>query len=309
MEEEASGHQANDPSSYCRLKFWGVRGSIPTPGPDTIYYGGNTSCVEIRADGELIILDAGTGIRPLGLVLAEEFKDQPLNATILISHTHWDHIQGFPFFCPAYIQGNRVRVVGFEGASSTLRNILSNQMATPYFPVALEEMKGAIEVRELEELSFHIGPVKVHAATLNHPGLAAGYRLETSRGSIAYLPDHEPSACCAEVAGPHAGSNAGARELDRHIIEFVQDADVLVIDSQYDDDEYSKHVGWGHGCVSVAVKTAVEANVKRLFLFHHDPNHSDAQVSYLLHRARRLAASFGSSVIVDAAREGEELEL
>jgi phosphoribosyl 1,2-cyclic phosphodiesterase len=307
--EEVPGIKASDPSSYCRLKFWGVRGSIPTPGPETIYYGGNTSCVEIRADGELIILDAGTGIRPLGMVLAEEFKNRALDATILISHTHWDHIQGFPFFYPAYTPGNHLKIVGFEGAPSTLRHILSNQMATPYFPVALEELKGAIEVKELEELSFHVGRVKVYAATLNHPGLAAGYRLETSRGSIAYLPDHEPSGCGAEIGVPDAECEALARELDRHIVDFVRGVDVLVIDSQYDDEEYSRHIGWGHGCVSVAVKTAVEANVKRLFLFHHDPNHSDAQVSYLLHRARRLAASLGSSIIVDAAREGEQVEL
>lgn len=293
----------DDSSSYCKLKFWGVRGSVPTPGPQTIYYGGNTSCVEVRADGELLILDAGTGIRPLGLVLNEEFKDQSLHATILISHTHWDHIQGFPFFRPAYNSNNRLHLVGYEGAKRTLSTVLSGQMASPYFPVSLEEMGGSIVIEELKDLNFEVGPIKVTSIMANHPGIAVGYRLQTSRGAVVYLPDHEPCACDGNCDPKKAA------EMDAHIVEFVRGADVLIIDSQYDDEEYANHIGWGHGCVSVVVKLAIEAGVKRLYLFHHDPNHSDEQISYILHQARRLAASLDSDLEIEAAREGEEFEL
>lgn len=285
------------------MKFWGVRGSIPTPGPQTIYYGGNTSCVEVRADGELIILDAGTGIRPLGLVLNEEFKDRSLHATILISHTHWDHIQGFPFFQPAYNSKNRLHILGYEGAKRTLGTVLSGQMASPYFPVSLEQLEGSIVIEELKEMQFSIGPIRATAIMANHPGVAVGYRLDTSCGSIAYLPDHEPC-CCDSNCEPESGA-----EIDRQIVDFARGADVLIIDSQYDDNEYADHVGWGHGCISVVVKMAIEAGVRRLYLFHHDPNHNDDQISYLLHHARRLAASLGSNIEIEAAREGETFEL
>src|ERR1700760_1773379 len=146
-EKDPSGNaaQAN------RFKFWGVRGSIPTPGPDTVHYGGNTSCIEVRADDEIIILDAGTGIRPLGLALVEEFKEKPLNITLLISHTHWDHIQGFPFFLPAYNASNKLRILGYEGARAGLATTFAGQMESPYFPIALQQMPGHIMINELKE--------------------------------------------------------------------------------------------------------------------------------------------------------------
>lgn len=287
------------------LKFWGVRGSIPTPGPDTVFYGGNTSCIEVRADGELIILDAGSGIRPLGHALAAEFKDQPLNLTLLISHTHWDHIQGFPFFLPAYDSKNRVHILGYEGAREGLASTLAGQMESPYFPIALKQMPGNIVIEELREMQFNIGRVQARACFLNHPGVCVGYRLETSTGSLAYMPDNEWS---INSGVAKQGESVPCRR-DHGIAEFVKDVDLLVIDAQYDRTEYNQHVGWGHGCVDDVVKLAISAGVKRLFLFHHDPGHDDQYVSNMLAHARIVAREAGSSIQVEAAREGEVVTL
>src|SRR5205814_893995 len=175
-----------------RLKFWGVRGSIPVPGPSTIGYGGNTTCVEVRTDGEIIILDAGSGIRELGLALEQEFGGAPINLTLLLTHTHWDHIQGLPFFLPAYKAKNSIRVLGYEGARAGLATILAAQMEVPFFPVSWRDLPGTIKIQELKKMEFTIGKVRVRARFLNHPGVCAGYRLFTRDGSIAFLPDNEP---------------------------------------------------------------------------------------------------------------------
>ena len=297
-----------------RLKFWGVRGSIPTPGPGTVLYGGNTSCVEVRADGEIIILDAGSGIRPLGLALAQEFNDQPITLTLLITHTHWDHIQGFPFFIPAYSPHNKVRIFGYEGARKGLHSTLTSQMESPYFPVSMRHMPGTIAVTELSEREFYVGKVKVATAFVNHPGVCVGYRLFTSAGSIAYLPDNEPfqrlrSQSGGQPTSDYVAALKYASEQDQKIIEFIRDADVLIIDSQYEDVEYQSHVGWGHGCVDDVVALALFARVKQLFLFHHDPDHDDAQISRMLDWARQLVALHGDTLAVEAAREGLEYVL
>jgi len=291
-----------------------VRGSIPTPGPGTVQYGGNTSCVEIRADGEIIILDAGSGIRQLGLALTREFKDQPIDLTLLITHTHWDHIQGFPFFTPAYNPQNKLRVLGYEGAREGLYSTLTYQMESPYFPVSLQHVPGNIDVTELKELEFFVGRVRVEAVFVNHPGICVGYRLFTSAGSIAYIPDNEPfqrmrSHARGQKTLDRLEALNFASDQDQKIIHFLQDADVLIIDSQYDDDEYQSHVGWGHGCVEDVVALALFAKVKQLFLFHHDPDHDDAQISRMVGWARRLVALQGETLTIDAAREGLEFVL
>jgi phosphoribosyl 1,2-cyclic phosphodiesterase/ActR/RegA family two-component response regulator len=303
------------PQDYpAHVRFWGVRGSIPTPGPSTVQYGGNTSCVEVRADGEIIILDAGSGIRPLGLALSREFKDLPIELTLLITHTHWDHIQGFPFFVPAYNPQNKLRIVGFDGARKGLLSTLTSQMESPYFPVAMRHMPGNIDVTELKELNFEIGRVRVQAAFVNHPGVCVGYRLFTSNGSIAYLPDNEPfqrmRACPgAQGTADRIEALKYASEQDQKIIDFVRDAAVLIIDAQYDDEEYRTHSGWGHGCVDDVVALALFAKVKQLFLFHHDPDHDDAQISRMRSWARQLVAMQGETLAVDAACEGVEYVL
>lgn len=295
------------------VRFWGVRGSIPTPGPTTVFYGGNTSCVELRADGQIIILDAGSGIRPLGLHLAAEFKDASMHLNLLISHTHWDHIQGFPFFMPAYDPKNRVRVLGYEGSREGLHNVLSAQMESPYFPIGMKQMPGNIKIEEIKDLEFAIGPVKVTARFTNHPGICLGYRLETSTGSVAYLPDNEPfqrlRALPAEPGEDPKIANAYARVQDQRLIDFIRDVDVLIIDAQYNDSEYQKHVGWGHGCLDDVVALAILGGARKLFLFHHDPGHDDAEISRMVAWSRQLVAMKECDLEVEAAREGLEVPL
>jgi phosphoribosyl 1,2-cyclic phosphodiesterase/CheY-like chemotaxis protein len=296
-----------------RVTFWGVRGSIPTPGQSTVQYGGNTSCVEVRADGQIIILDAGTGIRLLGQRLVEEFKTQPIDATLLLTHTHWDHIQGLPFFLPVYKPQNHLRILGFEGARHGLEVVLAGQMESPFFPIGLREVPANVRIEELKELTFNLGPVRVEAAFANHPGICVGYRLFTSDGSVAFFPDNEPFP--EKAPPPRAEAPAGepsrsfARSENRKMIDFLRGTDVLIMDTQYEADEYKRHTGWGHGCLDDVVALALEAEVKTLFLFHHDPSHDDAKVSQMLAHARKLVTARKGKLQVEAAREGVTVEL
>jgi phosphoribosyl 1,2-cyclic phosphodiesterase/CheY-like chemotaxis protein len=290
-----------------QIKFWGVRGSIPTPGESTVQFGGNTSCVEMRADGEIIILDAGSGIRPLGHALVREFKGEPMNLTLLITHTHWDHIQGFPFFVPAYDPRNQIRVLGYEGAREGLRTTLAGQMESPYFPIELNQMPGNIVIEELKEMSFSIGKIKVDACFTNHPGICVAYRFTTSDGVFVYMPDNE--SFTKRAAAGSSNGKALPSMLEAHLVDFIRDADLLVCDAQYDAGEYRAHVGWGHGCVDEVVRLAVTTRVKQLYLFHHDPAHDDRFIVELVGHARRLAREARSTVVIEAAREGQQVAL
>jgi phosphoribosyl 1,2-cyclic phosphodiesterase len=275
------------------LKFWGARGSIPTPGAGTVRYGGNTSCIEVRSGGEIIILDAGTGLRGLGNALATEFKKHPLHLTLLITHTHWDHIQGLPFFAPIYNPRCRLRLLCSEGARTGLINALTGQMESTYFPVPFSELPSNIEIEELRSYSFNIGQVSVRTLRANHPGNCVGYRLLAPDSLITFFPDTEP--------------RPGGRDLE--MIDFVRDSDALILDSQYTAAQYKQHIGWGHGCVDDSVALAIAANVKKLFLFHHDPDRNDKDVDALVKHARHLVAARKSKLQVDAAREGVTIQL
>ena len=300
-------------SKEVRLHFWGVRGSIPTPGSSTVYYGGNTSCVELRAEGKLIVLDAGTGIRLLGLSLIEEFKDQPIDLTLLITHTHWDHIQGFPFFPIAYNPKNSIRVLAFEGARKSLEATLSSQMESPYFPISMQQMPGNIAIEELKDKQFEIGSLKVEAMFTNHPGICACYKIITSVGTIVYVPDNElfqrlKSVTPISAAG-RSETEAFARARDQKLCDFIRGAEVVMMDCQYDCEEYPKFVGWGHSCIDDSVALAVEAEVKQFFLFHHDPTHNDMKINKMVEEARELCEKLGGKMHIDAAREGLEIVL
>jgi len=301
------------PGSSGWLKFWGVRGSIPTPGPTTLKYGGNTSCVEVRADGQIIILDAGTGLRLLGRELMSEFDDQPLDLTLLLTHTHWDHIQGLPFFLPVYKPHNHLRILGYEGARHGLDNVLTSQMESPFFPIGLREVPANVRIEELKEMNFKVGNIRVKATFANHPGICVGYRLFTSSGSIAFFPDNEPQH--GHHPPPNTPQVLGAKAIeyaqgeDRKMIEFLRGTDLLIMDSQYDRDEYQLHVGWGHGCLDDVVALALQAEVKSLYLFHHDPVHDDAKINEMVARARHLVKKRKGALKVEAAREGAKVRL
>lgn len=301
------------PPQRARLKFWGVRGSVPSPGPSTVRYGGNTTCIEVRANHEIIILDGGTGLRPLGRELLAEFKNQPLDITLLLTHTHWDHIQGLPFFTPIYQPRCRLRILGFEGARRGLVNVLTGQMESPYFPVPFGELPGNIEVDELKDLEFPVGKLQVQAWFANHPGICVGYRIQTDEGVIVFFPDNEPH-CRYDAAGVmhptrKDASLEYARSQEAKMIEFMHGADVVILDAQYDRSEYEQHVGWGHGCVDDVVTLAIKAEVKKLFLFHHDPDHDDSKLDEMLAHARELAQRQKSSLQVESAIEGRVVEL
>ncbi|MEI6715537.1 MAG: MBL fold metallo-hydrolase [Verrucomicrobiota bacterium] len=293
-----------DEEPRVKIRFWGVRGSIPTPGPNTSFYGGNTSCVELQADGETMILDAGSGLRALGDNLIKEAAGAPLSIHLLITHTHWDHIQGFPFFRPAYQPSNRLRVIGYSGVRHDLEDVLSGQMDCTYFPISMSDMMAEIDVLQVGEV-FHCGPVKGHAFYTNHPGKCAGFRFDTSAGAVVYVPDNEMNQSGQATHMPRET----AKHLRERFVETVAGARVLIHDAQYTRAEYVDRVGWGHSCLEDVVEMAGEAGVEKLYFFHHDPTRTDAGVNQLIQVARKIVADKGWSMKVEAAREGLEIVL
>ena len=275
------------------VRFWGVRGSIPVPGPQTAGFGGNTSCVELRAGGQIIILDAGTGLRALGSSLIEEFRGQPLSLTMLITHTHSDHTQGFPFFAPAYEASNRIRILGFSEGGCGLQKAFARQMEPAYFPVGLSHMQAEILFEELGGDAFQLGSICVSTCRTSHPGFCGAYRITTGAGSICYIPDHE--------------ANGNGEPGCAAVPQLIREADLVILDSQYTAEEYRGREGWGHSSMEHAVRTACDARAKCLRLFHHDPSHSDDFLEQMLHQARRIAA--GSETRIEAAREGDVVTL
>jgi phosphoribosyl 1,2-cyclic phosphodiesterase len=290
-----------------RVTFWGTRGSIPAPGRGTIRYGGNTSCVEVRSDdGTLVICDSGTGIRELGLHLMA--SGRPVQGHLLFSHTHWDHIQGWPFFNPALAKGNEFTLHAVAGVHDRLEAALANQMEYTYFPITLEEMNARIAFEEVSEGTFSIDGVKITTHRLNHTTPCLGYRIEADGKTVVYASDTEPYA----HEGSHQIEEGGPRLVDRDdraLAEFAERADLLVMDAQYTDPEYAEKRGWGHSTTSYATDIAVLGRVKRTALYHHDPTHDDEMVDRIVKHARKRAAAYGSEVEILGAAEGVSLSL
>ncbi|MEQ1490304.1 MAG: MBL fold metallo-hydrolase [Terricaulis sp.] len=283
-----------------KVRFWGTRGSIATPGGATVRYGGNTSCVEVTSDsGTTILIDAGTGANALGKALVEQGR--AARGHILISHTHWDHIQGLPFFEPLFAAGAEWHVYGPRTPRQSLREVLAAQMDYAYFPVALNSFAAKVHYHEIVEGGFSIDDVRVVTQYLNHPALTVGYRLEADGASVVYASDHEPHD--REAGEGHAEAREGG---DAAHIEFLRDADLVIHDAQYTAAEFPAKVGWGHSTIEYAVDVAAAANVKTLALYHHDPSRTDAAVDDLIAVARTRA---GGDLNVVGAAEGSTIEL
>ena len=278
-----SGETSRSPSMQVRL--WGVRGSIPTPFAENLGYGGNTPCVEVSLpSGECFIFDAGTGIRNLGIdLLKNRCPCDSLN--LFLTHFHWDHLQGLPFFLPLYGKANTVT---FHSARpvAQLREILRGQMATPYFPVHFDLLAAEMQFAQITSHAKDFGDVKISSFALTHPEGANGYRISTAGATIVYATDHEH----------------GITAADERLLEAARGADILIYDAQFTPEEYPTHSGWGHGTWLEAVKVAQRAHVKQLVLFHHDPGHDDELMAQIVDRAR---AYFPGTV---AGIEGMTLE-
>lgn len=288
------------------VRFWGTRGSIPAPGRRTAFYGGNTSCVEVETDdGRVFLLDCGTGARPLGLDLLRRGSGLP-PLSIFVTHTHWDHIQGFPFFVPAYVPGSRLTVYGAHGLDKTLEGSLAGQMQHTYFPVQLGELRAEINFAEVSEEHFQVGRYHVTSQFLNHTAPTVGYRFEVGGTKLVYATDHEPFWWTpSRPSRPNRLEHPGE---ERHL-EFVAGADLLIHDSQYIDSEYPAKRGWGHSTIEYVTDLAIWAGVKQLVLFHHDPVHTDNWIRQQTDRARRRARIQGSQLQIVAAAEGLEIRL
>jgi len=274
-----------------RLRFWGVRGSIPTPGPSTVRTGGNTSCVEVRCGGKLIIFDGGTGLRVLGDKL---LKEMPIQASMFFSHVHWDHIQGFPFFTPALAPGNHFDLYGGRNVTATLAETLSGQMNFPNFPLTLEQMASEMVFHQFEDgQAVELGDgVTVKALQMRHPNGCYGYRLEHEGKAVAYCTDTE-----------HTDTP------DENVLTLARDTELFIYDAQYTPEEYTgeaggiSRVGWGHSTYEIGAQLARRSGAKKLLLFHHDPAHDDATVEEIEQRCRKLFPQ------TEAAREGLVFEI
>jgi phosphoribosyl 1,2-cyclic phosphodiesterase len=287
------------------VKFWGTRGSIPTPGDRTRKYGGNTSCVEIRCGDHLFICDAGSGIRELGADLLARGKSH-ISGHLLFSHAHWDHIQGFPFFGPADVPGNRFLIYGAKQGDDRFFQLLSGQMKSDYFPIGFGALRAEINADYLDDGRKEIGGVLVQTLPLNHPGGCLGYAFLHESKKIVYATDNEIT---MEASPDDSNGQARLRTVPRALVEFVRGADLLIADGQYTDAEYKSRVGWGHTSCLTAVDWAVQAGVKQLAVFHHDPAHADSFVDEIIESCRCRVSDLGAKLVVFAAREGVELQI
>ncbi|HUT66224.1 MAG TPA: MBL fold metallo-hydrolase [Spirochaetota bacterium] len=279
-----------------KITIWGARGSIPTPGPSTVKYGGNTTCVEVSLqDGTMIILDAGSGIRNLGKKIIEERKTNDIY--LILTHSHWDHLIGFPFFKPAYSNNYAIHIRGGPIAKETVRNYLEHQMEPPYFPARFSAMKAKFDFTHGIPIVKQIGSATVTPIPLSHPNGGYGYRIKDGEKTFVFLTDNE-------LEHHHEGGKSLA-----DYIRFCEGADLLLHDAQYTDREYRSVEGFGHSTVSISLELGIRARVKRFGLFHHDPDHTDAEIDGIVGEIKRLLQQKKATLNFFAASEGRELIL
>jgi phosphoribosyl 1,2-cyclic phosphodiesterase len=279
-----------------RIKIWGCRGSIPSPGCDTKVYGGNTTCVEVRlADGTFLIIDAGTGIRCLGNAIIE--AGGPKKIYLLLTHAHWDHLQGFPFFVPAYMEGYGISVRGGPQVRKYLRAFLAHQMDPPYFPVPFGDLKADFDFQEENGASMTIGETLILPVVLKHPNGGYGYKFTENGRTFVFLTDNE------------IGFDHPAGLPDSEYAEICRNADLLLHDGQYTDEEYRITRGWGHSTFPAVTDLAIKARVKRLGIFHHDPRHVDRDLDRFIEECRLRIFREKSRVDCFGAKEGMEIDL
>lgn len=293
-----------------KIKFWGVRGSIASPGPKTVRYGGNTTCIEVRTDeNELIVLDAGTGIFPLSQTLLAEL---PVTANVLITHSHWDHIQGLPLFIPNFIPGNTLRLHGgFDPVSGKgIEQVMAVQLQYSYFPVREAEMKAKIEYVTLTpDQTVRIGSASVTPCLLNHPVIDFGYRIECNGKSVFFTGDHEPPYNIYELGDEgYDEYQVFVDEKNRAIQRAMQGVDVLIADSSYTDAEYKSKQGWGHGTFSTSIALAKACGARVLYCTHHEPTRTDDALELAFNTALTDNAAAAENMDIRLAREGDSFE-
>lgn len=285
-----------------KIKFWGVRGSIPTPGTHNIKYGGNTPCVELQfSDDLLFILDGGTGIRELGKALSENGRKVKTN--ILLTHFHWDHIQGLPFFLPFYNEKNKITMLGMDLQSAKLENAMSEQMESIYFPKKLHTLSAHVIFRKLCQGTNDVEGINVETMYLNHPGQSMGYVFNVRKKKICYFTDNELVPKWVNKTDV-TDYNLNIREK---MLNLISGADLLIHDAQYTNEQYKTKIGWGHSPLSEVIKLAQYAKVKTLVLFHHDPDHNDDDIDFLVANSKEMIKNSYHAMECLAAHEGLEI--
>ncbi|MDA8123607.1 MAG: MBL fold metallo-hydrolase [Deltaproteobacteria bacterium] len=297
-------------NSILEIVFWGVRGSLPISNADISNYGGSTSCVGVIADnGTHLVFDGGSGIHPLGIKYMKE--GFPADLSIFITHAHWDHIQGLPFFAPAFVPGNKIRFFGCNQGTVSFKEVLKHQMENPYFPVKLSSWLADIDIESIGETTIDINDIKIVSTYAEHPGMTLGYRLDYKGKSVVYLPDNEPfSKYDMETVFVERDGNDDL-DMETMFLEdqkskffsFINNADLLIHDAQYTPEEYGSKAGWGHSNFELAVRVALYGKVKHLVLFHHDASRSDKDIDEIVERSTQIVSQQGGVMKVTAASQ------
>ena len=301
--------------SKTQLRFWGVRGSYAAPFKTHLGVGGNTSCVEIRSGDYLLICDAGTGIIPLGNELIQQDKIREM--LIILTHYHWDHVCGLPFFVPAFVSDWKINFFGPGDSPKLIEEHVSTQMQAPYFPVGTETWLAETNYLTPENDGFQYGPMKIDFSNVHHPGITYGYKIEVNNKTIVYASDNECMFIEKSVKHRSNEFNEEEHELYKEMVHeehqselnLIQDADILIHDAQYTPDDYDKKRGWGHSCYIDTINTAIDANVKELYLFHHDPNYNDTTMEAILKHSNEIIKEKDASLICHIAKEGMVIDI